>query len=99
MIEATTHRRIDLSGLAAPLSEIPIGYPPSTYAVDDLVEGRPGGLGRVLILTAMRAAFVAPGLYLAGQRKDMIKTSLFVSGTITLGMIGVKLWTKRSPGT
>lgn len=71
-------------------------YPPSTYAIEDLIEGRPGGLPRTLVLTAARTLAIAPGLYLAGQRRDVVRTSFYVSGTITLGMLLVKSLGRRT---
>lgn len=64
--------------------------PPSDYAIYDLIKGRPGGLERTVTLTAGRAVVILPGLWVAGVRRDMIKTSLLVSLSITLGMMAVK---------
>jgi hypothetical protein len=64
--------------------------PPSDYAIYDLIKGRPGGLPRTVALTAGRAVVILPGLWAAGVRRDMIKTSLLVSLSITLGMMAVK---------
>lgn len=64
--------------------------PPSDYAIYDLIKGRPGGLSRTVALTAGRAVVILPGLWVAGVRRDMIKTSLLVSLSITLGMMAVK---------
>lgn len=69
--------------------------PPSTYAIAALVDGEPGALGRVVVLTAFRAVPVGLGLYLVGDRERLIKKSLAVSGTISLAMIGYALGRKR----
>lgn len=42
--------------------------PPSSYAIADALEGVPGAWPRVAGLTAIRAAVIAPGIYLAGIR-------------------------------
>lgn len=60
--------------------------PPSDYAIDDLVRGRPGGLARTLVLTAFRTALIYPGVRLAGARRSL-KTSAYASVSITLGMM------------
>lgn len=67
------------------------GAPPSDYAIEALVRGRPGGLPRTLGLTAKRTLFIAPGLYLAGIRgRQLFWGSVAASVTITLGMIAVR---------
>jgi len=66
----------------------PAGYPPSTYAIDDLVAGRPGGFVRTVELTLLRAALVAPGLWIARvPSARIVPTALVVSTTITLGLL------------
>jgi hypothetical protein len=42
--------------------------PPSTYAIAAALDGEPGAWPRVASLTAVRAAMIWPGLYLAGIR-------------------------------
>lgn len=76
-------------GLAANGSD-----PPSEYAIYDLVQGRPGALPRVAALTVGRAALMLPGFWIAGVRKDLIKTTLAVSTTLTLGLI---VWKSINP--
>ena len=93
-LDATSDDRALLSALS-----LGPGYPPSTYAIDDLVEGRDGGLARTAVLTLARTAIIAPGLWLAGHRTGIARTSLIVSGTVTLGMIAVKLWQRTPSGT
>ena len=67
---------------------VPPGYPPSTYAIDDLVRGRPGGLLRTVELTLLRAALVAPGLWIARvPPRRIVPTALTVSTVITLGLV------------
>lgn len=66
----------------------PAGYPPSTYAIDDLVEGRPGSFVSTVELTLLRAALVAPGLWIASvPPARIVPTALVVSTTITLGLL------------
>jgi hypothetical protein len=71
------------------LGETERDAPPSTYAIVDLLDGKPGALVRVAGLTVLRAGFIVPGLYIAGVRRDLLRTSLAASASITLGMI---LW-------
>ena len=67
------------------------GAPPSDYAIEALVRGRPGGLPRTLALTAKRTLFIAPGLYFAGIRgRQLFWGSVAASVTITLGMIAIR---------
>jgi len=66
-------------------------HPPSDYAIEALVRGRPGGLRRTVVLTAWRSLLIAPGLYVAGVRdKRLIWGSLAASASITLGMIAIR---------
>ena len=72
-----------------------MSQPPSTYAIDDLVHGRDGALMRTLGLTAIRAALIYPGVYLAGVRgRQTLRVAVYASGTITLGMIALK-WIEK----
>lgn len=73
--------------------EVP-SMPPSSYAIDDLLDGRPGALVDTAMLTAGRVLLIAPGLYLAGSR-DILRTSVYVSASITLGMLLVRSWERR----
>lgn len=71
--------------------------PPSDYAIYDLVKGRPGGLERTVALTAGRSLLIAPGLWVAGVRRNMVKTAVLVSLSITLGMMVVKAVSDDAP--
>lgn len=69
--------------------------PPSTYAVAAFLEGQPGSGTRLLGLTALRAAFILPGLWIASAMSpvklsggQLVAFSLASSATITGGMIG-----------
>ena len=73
------------------------GAPPSDYAIEALVRGRPGGLSRTVVLTAWRSLLIAPGLYVAGVRgKSLAWGSVAASVSITLGMIAVRAARKRA---
>ncbi len=62
--------------------------PPSSYAIADLIERRPGSVGRVAQLTVTRALFAAPGLWLAGVRgRQLLVASVAASATITAWLI------------
>lgn len=78
----------------ASLSATPPGFPPSSYAIDDLVQGRPGAVMQTAVLTLSRVVMIAPGLWIAGQRRRLFRTSVIVSTMITFGMIGMK-WAER----
>lgn len=69
--------------------------PPSTYAVAAFLEGQSGSGVRLLGLTALRAVFILPGLWLASSMSpvklsggQLVAFSLASSATITGGMIG-----------
>lgn len=69
--------------------------PPSTYAVAAFLEGQPGSGTRLLGLTALRAVFILPGLWIASAMSpvklsggQLVAFSLASSATITGGMIG-----------
>lgn len=69
--------------------------PPSTYAVAAFLEGQPGSGVRLLGLTALRAVFILPGLWIASSMSpvklsggQLVAFSLASSATITGGMIG-----------
>ena len=67
------------------------GSPPSDYAIEALVRGRPGGLARTLGLTTTRTLLIAPGLYVAGVRgKSLLWGSVAASVSITIGMILIR---------
>lgn len=65
-----------------------MSQPPSTYAIDALVRGEPGAIGRVAVLTLTRTVLIAPGLWLAGIRDPLMiaKASIGSSLTLTAGM-------------
>lgn len=69
--------------------------PPSTYTVAAFLEGQPGSGTRLLGLTALRAVFILPGLWIASAMSpvklsggQLVAFSLASSATITGGMIG-----------
>ena len=59
------------------------------------VDGEPGALGRVVVLTLFRSIPIGVGLRLAGQRKRLVKTSVTVSSTITAAMLAYAYGRKR----
>lgn len=70
--------------------------PPSTYAVAAFLQGERGSGMKLLGLTAIRSAFILPGLWLANgfapkesklSGGQLVAYSLASSGTITLGML------------
>jgi hypothetical protein len=64
--------------------------PPSSYAIADLVSGKPGAFGRTAGLTALRGAFILPGLYAAGVRdRQLLTGALYGSVGITLWLMGL----------
>jgi hypothetical protein len=60
--------------------------PPSSYAIADLVNRKPGALGRTASLTLQRSLFIVPGLYVAGIRDRKVFTGALY------GSIGISLW-------
>ena len=76
----------------------PANAPPSSYAVYDLAAGVPGSAMRVAGLTVVRAAFIAPGLFLAGFRGwRVLWGSLAASATISAGMYALCWYKMRHP--
>lgn len=73
------------------------GSPPSTYAVLDFVEGRPGATLRLLGLTAMRSLFVAPGLYLAGVRRPAQLAGYSLAASVSISVCLVAYYGLRGP--
>jgi hypothetical protein len=49
---------------------------PSVVAAEDFLRGKPGGLMAVLSSTAGRAGIIFTGLYLAGERKRLLRYAL-----------------------
>lgn len=49
---------------------------PSEIAARDLISGRPGAAPRVATWTLVRAGLIGTGLYLAGERKNLMKYAL-----------------------
>jgi len=63
---------------------IATGSPPSSYAIADLIDQKPGSLGRVAALTFNRAIWIGIGLYLGGIRGQKLKQAAFIaSATLT----------------
>tara|TARA_Y100000593_G_scaffold63570_1_gene117484 strand:+ start:1170 stop:1415 length:246 start_codon:yes stop_codon:yes gene_type:complete len=59
--------------------------PPSVYEIAALLDGEPGALGRVVVLTAQRAVLIGTGLYFAGIRdKQLALGALYGSVAVTL---------------
>lgn len=68
--------------------------PPSTYAVQAALEGQNGAMLRLLGLTALRAIFIAPGLWVGAKVSgaqvhgaQLVIISLASSSTISAGML------------
>lgn len=61
---------------------------PSARAAADLVAGRPGSLAEVAGTVAMRSALVAVGLALAGERRELLKKSVFAALAIEAFVLG-----------
>lgn len=90
----------DPSGGAIPAEVIQPGVqeasPPSTYAVAAFLQGERGSGMKLAGLTAIRAVFILPGLWIANgfapkesklSGGQLVAYSLASSGTITLGML------------
>ncbi len=61
--------------------------PPSAYAISDLVQRKPGAVGRTFVLTLQRSLLIAPGLYVAGLRGRRLMTgSVYASIGVTLAL-------------
>lgn len=65
------------------------GSPPSTYAIQALLEGEEGSVGRVMESTLLRTVFVIPGIYLATRLrgKELVTVSFAASASITLSLM------------
>jgi hypothetical protein len=78
---------------------------PSAQSAADLVEGKPGSLGRVAAHMTLRAGLLAPGIFLAGVRdpKKLALASLGGSAGIECFVLGYQLIQKwraaRAAGT
>lgn len=67
---------------------------PSDDAAAKVLNGDPSGPGEVVSCWAMRAALIAPALYVAGVRKGLVRTSLYASAGVTVfGFL--YFWVKR----
>lgn len=61
-----------------------MGTLPSSEAVQSALAKRPGGWGKVVVATALRALLIAPGMAVAGARGTKLATgALLSSATIT----------------
>lgn len=70
--------------------------PPSSYAIADMIEGKPGALPRVVKLTALRSVFLVPGLYVAGVRGPaLLKGAAWGSVGLSLYLLGLYSTRKR----
>ena len=73
--------------------------PPSSYAIADVIEGRPGGWRRTAGLTAWRAVVISPGLIIAGIRgRPLILGSILGSVSATVYLLGYYKWQKSKLG-
>jgi len=61
---------------------------PSARAAADLVAGQPGALLDVAGTLALRSALIAAGLFLAGERRALVKKSLYAALAIEAFVIG-----------
>lgn len=65
------------------------GSPPSSYAIADVFEGKPGAWGRTTIGTGQRSLFILPGLWVAGIRGPKLFTGAVAGSVcITLALFG-----------
>lgn len=64
---------------------------PSVVAAEALLKNEPNALGKVLLSMAERAAIIAPALYLAGERKRVVRYTL----AATLAIEAVVIWQVR----
>ncbi len=64
---------------------------PSVVAAEALLKNQPGAVGKLLWSLAQRAAIIAPALYLAGERKRVVRYTLVA----TLAIEAVVLWEVR----
>lgn len=55
---------------------------PSVVAAEDFLKGKPGGLMSVVSSTAGRAGIIFAGLYLAGERKRLLRYA--VAGALAI---------------
>jgi hypothetical protein len=79
-----------------PAPQLEQAAPPSTYAVEAVLEGHSGAALRLLGLTALRSFFILPGLWAASRVVNvkldgvqLLVFSLASSMTISAGMV---LW-------
>jgi hypothetical protein len=65
------------------------GSPPSSYAIQALLDGEEGSVGRVVEATLLRTAFLLPGLYLTTpyRGRQLLTVALASSGSITVSLI------------
>lgn len=70
--------------------------PPSSYAIADMIEGKPGALPRAIKFTALRSVFLVPGLYAAGIRgTTLLKGAGLGSVGLSLYLLGLYSVRKR----
>lgn len=70
--------------------------PPSSYAIADVIEARPGAWPRTVGLTAWRSVVIAPGLALAGVRgRRLVAGSIGASCVLTAYLLGYYWVAKR----
>lgn len=65
------------------------GSPPSAYAIQSLLEGEEGSVGRVMEATLLRTVFLLPGLYFTTDfRGTRLVTVAFAgSASITVALM------------
>jgi hypothetical protein len=70
--------------------------PPNSYAIAGALDGEPGAWGRVLLVTALRAFCIAPGLYLGGVRGRQIVTGSAMAAITITGSLFALYAAKRA---
>lgn len=79
---------IERFSVYAPVLSAAPGDPPSSWAIEALVQGEPGALGDVVWLTLYRAVPIGAGLYLAGAKRRLVRNSVAASAAVSVTMIG-----------
>jgi hypothetical protein len=89
--EDLADRLAQQTALSARQAALPPALPSASSALA-LARGEPGALPVVVAHTALRAGIIGVGLYVSGQRQNLVRTAFVSSLAIEAFVLGWAMW-------